>query len=379
MSFVADTRELATPSLLVDEAILDANLEGMARHVARAEADLWPHAKTHKTAELVRRQLEHGAVGVTAATLREAETFAEAGAPAVLIAYPPVGRWRLDRLAALARRTSVRVALDDVAQVRALDAACRGAGVRIGWLWEVDCGVGRCGGESGAPAAGAVAAVVTEVDAAPFAGLMTFAGHAYQAADDAELERIAADERAAVEVSAAALRERGVEVPALSIGTTPTVSRLRPGGREHFEVRPGNYVFNDASQVALGVAALEQCALSVLATVVSRPAPGRLILDCGSKALTTERPSPRSPAFGIVLDHPEVEICRLFEEHAIAAASPGCALRPGDRVRVVPNHACPVVNLHDRLHLLRDGKVVEEWRVAARGWSNDLNTRQEGI
>jgi D-serine deaminase-like pyridoxal phosphate-dependent protein len=361
--------ELETPALILDRAVLDRNLAAMAARASAAGASLWPHAKTHKTAEIARLQLEHGAAGITAATVHEAEVFATAGAGDVLLAYPPVGDWRLDRIVALARRVRLRVVLDDPGVVSALSRAARGAGVEVGWLWEVDCGVGRCGTEPGRRAAEAVSAVIAaEPNNVPFAGVMAFAGHAYQAADDAELDRIAAAERAAVVDTATALAERGIEAPALSIGTTPTISRLPASPVVAFEIRPGNYVFNDASQVALGTASLEECALSVLTTVVSRPAPDRLILDCGSKAMTSERPSPRSPGLGIVLGHPEVTVERAFEEHAIASCDPSSPLAIGDRVRVVPDHACPAVNLHSCIHVSRGTTIVEEWSVRARGW-----------
>jgi D-serine deaminase-like pyridoxal phosphate-dependent protein len=359
---------LQTPALLVDRQALERNVARMAERARRAGATLWPHAKTHKTLEVARLQREHGAAGLTAATLHEAELYAGAGFDDLLVAYPPVGPARLDRLVALARRARVRVAVDDEAVVAALDARCAAAGVEIGWLWELDCGTGRCGTPPGARTAARVAAAAAGASAAPFAGLLTFAGHAYAAADDAELLAVAAQERAAVDVTAAALRALGVEAPALSIGSTPTASRLPAHPGAPYELRPGCYVFQDVSQVALGVAALEDCALTVLATVISRPAPGRVILDCGSKALSGDRPSPRIRGHGAVLGHPELVIERLYEEHAIAHASGPCDLPAGARVRVVPNHACAAANLHAAMHVLEDGDVAGEWAVAARGW-----------
>jgi D-serine deaminase-like pyridoxal phosphate-dependent protein len=141
------------------------------------------------------------------------------------------------------------------------------------------------------------------------------------------------------------------------------------------EIRAGNYVFNDATQMTLGVAHEDDCALSVLATVVSRPDPQRVILDCGSKALANERLNPRATTLGVVRGHPELRVERLFEEQAIAVGDPG-ELAIGDRVRVVPNHACAAVNLFDRMLVVEDGAVVDVWPVDARGWSG---TRTEAL
>ncbi len=196
--------------------------------------------------------------------------------------------------------------LDNVGVLAGLIAACRAAGVVVGYLWEVDCGTGRLGTAPGEATATAVAGAPRGPEC-PFEGLMTFGGHAYAAADDAELDRAAEDERRALEASAEALRKAGIDCPVRSAGTTPTAHRLRAGTAPSItEMRPGNYVFYDATQVALGLVGPSDCALSVLATVIGRPDPRRVILDAGSKALSAERLTPRAPGFGLVLGHPEL-------------------------------------------------------------------------
>jgi D-serine deaminase-like pyridoxal phosphate-dependent protein len=285
----------------------------------------------------------------------------------LLVAYPPVGEFRAERLGELARMAHVRVALDGLDAVRMLDEACRRAGVRIGYLWEVECGTLRCGTPPGKGTAQLVATAIAEAKRAEFAGLMAFAGFAYLSVNTAEIGDAAESEAKAVLDTAESLEELGIETPALSVGTTPTAHHLdRQQGVT--EVRAGNYVFNDATQVTLGIATEADCAVSVLATVVSRPDPLRVILDSGSKALAAERLSPHTDGFGLVPGFPELRVERLFEEHAILKSETPVALPVGARVRVIPNHSCATVNLHERMLIVEGFEVVDVWPVDARGW-----------
>jgi D-serine deaminase-like pyridoxal phosphate-dependent protein len=366
-SLAGSLRTEATPALVVDRDVLIANVVAMAERARNAGVALWPHAKTHKTAQIAALQREHGAAGITVATLAEAEYFAAEGFDDILLAYPPVGDWRLARLTDLARRARLRVVLDDAGVLAGLIEACRAAAVVIGYLWEVDCGTGRLGTPPGEATATAIAAAPRGPEC-PFQGLMTFGGHAYAAADDAELDRAAEDERNALEASAEALRGAGIDCPVRSAGTTPTAHRMGTGTAPAItEMRPGNYVFYDATQVALGLVEPSGCALTVLATVVGRPDPRRVILDAGSKALSAERLTPRAPGFGLVLGYPELTVERLYEQHAIAGAPQGSGLQVGDRVRIVPNHACTTANLHRRALVAENDDVVDIWSIAAAG------------
>lgn len=360
--------DVPTPALVIDRGAVERNIAAMAERAATTGMALWPHLKTHKSAEVLRLQLAAGAAGATVATPREAELAVEAGAPAVLVAHPPLAEDRLARVVALARRARVRVALDSEAAAEALDAACRRAAVRVQWLWEVDCGVGRCGTPPGAATAARVAQLAAGTEAATFAGLLAFGGHAYAARDLDGVRAAADDERRAVAETAAALEALGVQVPVRSVGSTPTahVTRAASGATE---LRPGNYVFHDATQVALEVAAIEDCALSVLSTVVSRPAPGRLILDAGSKAMGADRLTDRAAGFGLVLGHPGLRVERLYEEHAIVTSATPVEVPLGARLRVVPNHSCTAASLHARMLVTADGAAAESWTVGARGWA----------
>jgi D-serine deaminase-like pyridoxal phosphate-dependent protein len=367
MSRLPSISELTTPALLVDGPVLVKNVRAMAERASRAGVELRPHVKTHKSPPIAELQRQHGAAGFTAATLREAEMLVEHGHDDILLAYPPVGEWRLERLVEVAREARVRVILDSEEALAGLDAACRRSSVAIGWLWEVDSGVGRIGSVPGGATAERVAPLAERYQNAKFDGVMTFAGHAYGAQSPDELREVAADERRAVRETADAFATLGVEARARSVGTTPTSHQLesRDGVTE---IRPGNYVFYDATQVALELVDLDRCALSALATVVSRPDPRRLILDCGSKALAAERLTERTRGFGLVLGRPELVVERLFEEHAIVVAAQPIPDRIGDRLRVVPNHSCASANLHERLFVVDRDEIVDEWPVEARGW-----------
>jgi D-serine deaminase-like pyridoxal phosphate-dependent protein len=374
MNQLPSLEALQTPALLVDGPTLVANIREMAERVRVADVELWPHCKTHKTPEIAALQSEQGAAGLTVATLHEAEVFAAAGHTDLLVAYPPVGHARLERLTELARTARVRVVLDSEEALVGLDEASRAAQVEIGWLWEVDCGARRLGTAPGAPTAELVAPLVRRSRHATFAGVFTFAGHAYDAQSPEELGSIAGDERAAVRETAAELATCGVEAPALSIGTTPTARQLE-AAEGVTEIRPGNYVFYDATQVALGLVLAERCALSVLATVVARPDPQRLILDCGSKALAAERLTTLSRGLGLVAGHDDLVVTRLFEEHAIVEADEPSPISVGARLRVIPNHACASANLHERMLISEGDELVDEWRIAARGWDREVTMR----
>jgi D-serine deaminase-like pyridoxal phosphate-dependent protein len=367
MSRLPSLDEVQTPTLLVDGPTLVENVAAMAARSGSAGVGLWPHCKTHKTPEIAAMQRDHGAAGLTVATLREAEVFAAAGHIELLVVYPPVGRTRLDRLTALARDVRVRVVLDSEVALAGLDEACAAAAVEIGWLWEVDCGTRRIGTQPGAETARLVAPLAQRYRHASFAGVLSFAGFAYGAQSDEELRSIAAAERAAVRETAEELEALGVESRSRSVGTTPTAHQLEEA-EGVTEIRPGNYVFYDATQVALGLVPIERCALSVLATVVARPDPRRLILDCGSKALAAERLTTRTPGLGLVVGHDELTVDRLFEEHAIVEAREPSSIPIGARLRLIPNHSCASANLHERMLITEGTDLVDEWRIAARGW-----------
>lgn len=367
--------EVATPALVVDRNRLLRNIEEMAERARSLGVGLRPHAKTHKSPAIAALQREHGATGLTVATITEAEGFAAEGVDDLVLTAPPVGDWRLERILALARRARIRVVVDSVEVVAALERACRDHSVGVGYLWEIDCGVGRFGSAPGDATAEQIAKAVGAGTHASFDGLLTFGGHAYAATTREEILTAAQDERDAITQTVSALADRGIEAVVRSVGSTPT-ARFMPDAEGITEIRPGNYVFYDATQAALGVVGLERCALSVLATVTSRPAPDRLILDSGSKALAAERLTGLTPGFGVVEDHPELRVERLYEEQAIVYADEPSHIPVGARVRIIPNHACAAANLHSRMLVVDDETVVDAWPVATREWRETESERR---
>jgi len=347
--------EPTTPYLRVDVARLRANIEATAARAAAAGVSLRPHAKTHKSPEVARLQLEAGAVGLTVATIGEAEVFVEHGVEDVFIAYP---LWLSDdaarRLRDLAGRADLAIGIDSAAAALRAGSLLAGAGVAV--LVEVDSGQHRSGV---APAdAGAVAAAAAEAGLA-VRGVFTFPGHGYS---PDLMVSAADDEAAALSTAVASFRDAGLEPDIVSGGSTPTLAHTHTGALT--ELRPGVYVFGDAQQWELGVMPPESVALTCRATVVSH-AGGRLLLDSGSKALGADR-APYATGSGRLLDHPDARIVQLSEHHAVVDLA-GTRLPPlGAHVDVVPNHVCAAVNLADTLWA-HDGTRLVPWPVAARG------------
>jgi D-serine deaminase-like pyridoxal phosphate-dependent protein len=356
-------QEITTPALVVDQTRLERNLRDMADSAATRGIRLRPHAKTHKTAEIGQLQLGLGAVGLTVATIGEAEKFADAGVTDLFIAYP---LWpspqRVRRLAALAERIRLRLAVEST-EAAAGFAPLAQLGRPPEILVEIDSGHHRTGV---APSQAGEVALAAARAGLPLAGVFTFPGHSYR---QGGREQAAADEAAALGGAAAALRAAGVRVVGADVersgGSTPTATvRADP---PLTELRPGVYVFNDAQQVELGVCGDDQIALVAAATVVSRPSPGRFVLDSGSKVLSGDVQS-LSGGFGRLLSWPDARIMAVSEHHATVVLPPGAAAPElGEIVAVVPNHVCTAVNLTDELLIVRDGAVVDTWPVMARG------------
>lgn len=352
------TPPLPTPSLVVDLDVLEENVAAMARHARDLEVALRPHAKTHKSPELAGLQVDAGAAGLTVATVSEARVFADAGFTDLFIAYPLwVDPEKGRRLRALAEDVSLAVGVDSAEGARTLAAQLGTDRSRVRVLVEVDSGQHRSGV--------APEAVRDLVDVARHAGLhvsgvFTFPGHGYSpGAQDA----VVAQEASVLAVAAASLRVLGIDAPVVSGGATPTVGAVTRGSLT--EIRPGVYVFGDAQQWELGTTSPERIALTCWATVVSH-AGGRVVLDAGSKALGADRAA-WATGFGRLLDRPEARIVQLSEHHAVVEGLAGPPPALGSHLRVVPNHVCTAVNLADTLTVVRSGRVVASWPVAARG------------
>ena len=357
-----------TPEIVIDLDVVRANVARIAALAGEAGVSLRPHTKTHKLQQIARLQLDAGAVGVQVAKLGEAKVMADAGIDDILVGYPIVGAQKLERLADLAERVAITVTVDsdEVARGVARTACERGLTIRV--LLELDTGMRRLGVLPG-PAAVELAERVAALDGIELAGVFTHEGHVYTATrDDAERERMTLQACGSTVETAEAIRVRGIPVPVVSVGSAGTFRfAIRCPGVT--EVRPGTYVFNDRSQLAQGAAGPADLAAFVVTTVVARPVPERLVVDAGSKVLTSDRmlvPDPPA-SFGSVWGCADWDVVRLSEEHGVITVPPDAVARVGDRLAIVPNHVCPVINLASFVTVAESGRVVGRWPVAARG------------
>jgi D-serine deaminase-like pyridoxal phosphate-dependent protein len=355
--------DLPTPAVVVDLDRVERNVAAMAQRARAAGVKLRPHAKTHKVPEIARIQKAAGAVGLAVAKTSEAEVFADAGFDDLFVAFPVVGADKAERLLALARRVRLAVGVDSVEGASLLAAPFHAASLTLEVMLKVDVGLHRVGV---APEAAAdVAGRIAGLPGVRLRGVFTHAGHAYSGATPDAVADVGRSEGEILAAVASSLVRAGVGPLEVSVGSTPTARHaMQVAGVT--ECRPGNYVYHDASQVSLGTCGLDDCGLTVLATVVSAPAPGRAVLDAGSKTLSSDPLRPREGGFGWILGGAS-RLARLSEEHGVIDVAPGEAFRVGQRVRVLPNHACVVSNLHDFVTVARGDRVQGRFRVAARG------------
>ncbi len=341
-----------TPAVLIDIDRVDANIDRAQAHADRHGIRLRPHIKTHKLPMLAARQVARGAVGITCQKLGEAEVMADAGLSDIFLPYNILGEAKLRRLRALAARVALSVTADSEVTVSGYAAAFADAPAPLPVLVECETGMRRCGVQTPEEAV-ALARVIAAAPGLRFAGLMTYPAPGQADAAQAWLAEAAAQ-----------LARAGLPPAVVSSGGTPDL--WRSGGTVVTEYRPGTYIYLDRSQVARGVGGFDECALTVLATVVSRPTPDRAVIDAGSKALTSDLLG--MEGFGRLVEYPDAAVTGLSEEHGVVDLS-ACAAKPaiGERVRVIPNHACVVSNLFDTVTLVSGGAVVETVPVAARG------------
>ncbi len=370
--------ELRTPFVFVHMDRVRANIRAMADRAAAAGVKLRPHAKTHKSAVIATMQIDAGAIGVCCAKLGEAEVLADAGIGDIRLPYP-VNPVNADRVIALLDRTRLSIIVDDMDVAKGWSEAMTKAGKTLDVLVKVDVGFHRCGINPFAADAPDRVAFVSSLPGLNFRGLLSHAGQAYHAASEMELEHMAM--REAEMMSDLAIRSAlaGVTIEEISVGSTPTARFIGQQVKQvaHFaptEMRPGNYVFLDRTQVALGAATLDTCAMFIEATVVARPAADRVILDSGAKTLALDgaRGFGSFPGHGLVIHmdgtpDETLVIERLSEEHATVKALAPTRLKIGDRVRVLPNHACVVTNLMDELVMAESGETSGAMKVDARG------------
>lgn len=351
-----------TPIPLVDLDRLERNLDRMAAYAARHRLTLRPHTKTHKSPRIGAEQIRRGAVGLTCATLLECEVMADVSSD-LLLAYPPVGAAKLHRLLSLPEEIEIAVALDSVEVVEELAAAVGQLDRKVGVFVEVDLGMHRVG--LSAQDAVEVARLITQRPPLTYRGMAFYPGHIRQPVRDQspQLERLSREVSGAVAI----LDRAGLRPPVVSGGSTPTAwSSHEIDGVT--EIRPGTYVYNDRTTALLGACDWNDCALTILATVVSTSVAGQAVIDAGSKALGREPLEREAQGYGALLDRPEVIVQRMSEEHGILdVRNTDWHPTVGEQVGVVPNHACIAVHLHEVIYGMRGNRLETTWPVTARG------------
>ncbi|MDR6550497.1 alanine racemase [Paenibacillus qinlingensis] len=359
--------DMDTPAIVIDLDRLDANLQSTAELAAKAGVRLRPHTKTHKSIWIAQEQLRHGASGITVAKLGEAEVMAAGGIDDILIAYPLVGRLKLERLGRLLQQqTQVSVSVDSYEVAKGLSDLGEHLQLRVPLYLDVNSGLNRCGKEPGEETA-ALAVQIAKLPGIRLSALMTHAGQAYSKSRADDCLEVALAEAEALLESQRVLRRLGVDVPDISVGSTPTSKFIGAlAGLGVTEMRPGAYVFGDGSQLYTGLIGEEACAMRIYATVVSTPRQGTVIIDAGSKTLSNDSSAHRK-GYGFIPENPAIFVERLNEEHGILSVPDGTDLQIGDIVEIIPNHCCAVTNLHDRLLGVRGGQLERILTVDARG------------
>lgn len=353
--------------MVIDPKVVERNLAAMAEYCRKHNLKLRPHTKTHKSIVMAKRQIAHGASGLTVAKLGEAEVMLQASND-LLIAYPAVDPYRSKRLAELARKNTIRVAIDSTFAADAIGKAAHEAGATVGVLVDLDVGFHRTGVQD-TESAVSLAKYVASTPGLRYDGLFFFPGQLKSRGEpnvhEAAMKEISKFVRETID----AIARASLETKIVSGGSTPTAlqSHFIP---EMTEIRPGTYIYNDWNEGAPGLVREEDCAAQLLCTVISDAVPGKVVIDAGSKTLTQDRLGfdPEHGGHGHLPAYPQAKIVRLSEEHGEVDISQ-CDRKPkiGERVRVIPNHICPAINLEDVVWLKNDDGSVTSLTVDARG------------
>jgi D-serine deaminase-like pyridoxal phosphate-dependent protein len=368
MSKSAEVIPEETPYLLIDGVKMERNILKIAEVAKGNGVALRPHVKTHKIPSIAKEQLEAGARGITVAKVSEAEVMAEGGVEDIFMAYPLVTDAKIRRAVLLGRRIRLVVGVDSLEGARRLSAVAKAGDHILEVRLEVDTGLRR----TGVPfdEAAELANAIGSLGNLNLTGIYTFRGAVLGGSRTLELEKAGLEEGRLMVSLADRMREQNIRVDDVSLGSTPTVEYAAQV-EGVTEVRPGTYVFYDRMQAHLGACSLDECAATVVCTVVSRPSKDLAVVDGGSKTFATDVPPGAEPlnlkGFGHVVGYPGVVLERLTEEHGMLTLDQDCDLEVGDALQIIPNHICSTVNLHDEVYLLDEDGVLEEMRVAARG------------
>ncbi len=363
-------KEIDTPALVADIDVLNKNIIEMQQKANRFGVNLRPHTKTHRTPAIAKMQVEAGAKGITVAKVGEAEVMAAQGLDDIFIANEIYGEPKMVRLKEVARKAKVRVGVDNVEQVKMLSQVFAGEEKPIEVLIEVETGEERSGLLPGRELV-ELAKFIYQTPNVILEGIFSHEGHAYGAENPQECVAIFKKSQEDTLEAARLIREAGIEIATISIGSTPSImhGNILEGITE---IRPGTYVLMDAAQ-GHAINDYSKCAISVLATVVSKPTEERIVLDAGVKALTAFTRGKGicyTPGYGLLKDYDGLRVNKLYDEHGlINNVDANKSLNIGDKVRIIPNHVCPTCNLYDKIYLIRKDEVVEELPILCRGKS----------
>jgi D-serine deaminase-like pyridoxal phosphate-dependent protein len=357
-------KKLDTPAVIVDLDIVEKNINAMSEVVKKAGIKHRPHIKTHKSTFLAKMQQKAGAKGITCAKLGEAEVFADEGFNDILIAFPIVGEKNLSRFQKLAEKIEVKTVVDSKEVAEGLSKVGQSMGKKIQVYIEVDGGIQRCGRQPGEDTV-QFAKSIENLPGIDIMGVLSYAGQIYGINDKEKIKEMAKEESKTLFTTAEALRKAGFNIREVSGGSSIS-SKFAQNMEGITEIRAGNYIFHDQAQLATGMVSVDDCALRVIVTVISATAPGRAIIDAGSKTLTSDGAS-FATGHGYVIEYPEIEIYKLNEEHGYLRFDESIQLSVGDKLTIIPNHACMIPNLCDELIAVRGEDVVTTFPVSARG------------
>ncbi len=360
--------DIETPALLIEKSVMERNIREMQKLADAAKINLRPHIKTHKSVYLARKQIKEGAVGIACAKTSEAEVFAKAGFKDIQIANIVVGKEKIACLFKLSLLTdALSCCVDSVEGARRLSEVFSKSKKPLKVLLMIDCGYQRCG-LSEIDEIIYLAAVVQKLEGLDLKGITTHAGQAYAAKSSDEREKIALKEGKFLVYVAEKLRDKGLKIEEVTVGSNPT-ARTVAKVKGITELRTGNYIFNDMIQVSLGTVSVDKCALSVLAQVISVPSYVRAIIDAGSKSLSSDQGAHGNKTltgYGKIIGK-KSKLARLSEEHGIIERKDEEPFKIGEKIRIIPNHACATNAMFEKAYLVDCGKVTSEIDIEAIG------------
>lgn len=359
---------METPYIVIDEAIVEQNIKRMANMAKENRIQLRPHIKTHKLPYVAKKQLAGGAIGITVATISEAEVMAEAGIKDIFIAYPIVSESKAKKLIQLKHKVSnLIVGVDSLVGANVLEKVAKESNDTLQVRLEVDTGLARTGVNP--QDAVDIAKQIVQLEHLVLEGIFTFKGAIYEGKGTLNLELAGKEEGEIMLQVAEALQKEGIEVASISVGSSPT-ARTVSKVKGVTEVRPGTYIYNDVMQEAFGLCTTEDLAAEVVCTVVSKSKDGHIVIDGGSKTFATDVQPGGAPlhlkGFGKIKGHPNAEFVRMNEEHGVIELN-GEDIQIGEQISIVPNHICSTVNLHNDVYLKKTDGDIENLEVAARG------------